>query len=51
MTNRREVLHRILAARGAGIPITNYGLVIAKSLGLLPRILSPFPELLINRKA
>ncbi len=45
MTNRREVLQRILAARRAGVPITNYGLVIAKSLGLLPRILSPFPGL------
>lgn len=43
MTNRREVLSRILAARAAGVPITNYGLVIAKSLGVLPRMLSPFP--------
>lgn len=43
MTNRREVLSRILAAREAGVPITNYGLVIAKSLGVLPRMLSPFP--------
>jgi [FeFe] hydrogenase H-cluster maturation GTPase HydF len=43
MTNRREVLTRILKAREAGVPITNYGLVIAKSLGVLKRILSPFP--------
>ncbi len=43
MTNRREMLSRILAARAAGVPITNYGLVIAKSLGVLTRMLSPFP--------
>jgi [FeFe] hydrogenase H-cluster maturation GTPase HydF len=42
MTNRREVLGRILAARKQNIPITNYGLVIAKSQGMLERILSPF---------
>ncbi len=46
MTNRREMLSRILAAREAGVPITNYGLVIAKSQGVLPRILSPFPSML-----
>ncbi len=43
VTNRREVLTRILRAREAGIPVTNYGLVIAKSLGVLERSLSPFP--------
>lgn len=42
MTNRREVLGRIMAARKQKIPITNYGLVIAKSQGMLERILSPF---------
>jgi [FeFe] hydrogenase H-cluster maturation GTPase HydF len=46
MTNRREVLTRILAAREAGVPITNYGLLIAKTQGVLPRILSPFPQML-----
>ncbi len=45
VTNRREVLTRILRAREAGIPVTNYGLVIAKSLGVLERCLSPFPGL------
>jgi len=44
MTNRREVLARILKARAAGVPITNYGLVIAKSQGVLKRMLSPFPS-------
>jgi [FeFe] hydrogenase H-cluster maturation GTPase HydF len=42
MTNRREVLGRIMAARKQKVPITNYGLVIAKSQGMLDRILSPF---------
>jgi len=45
MTNRKEILTRILRAREAGVPIANYGLVIAKSLGVLKRILSPFSDL------
>jgi [FeFe] hydrogenase H-cluster maturation GTPase HydF len=44
MTNRQEVLSRLLAAQAAGVAITNYGLVIAKCQGLLERMLSPFPE-------
>jgi [FeFe] hydrogenase H-cluster maturation GTPase HydF len=44
--NRREVLNRILRCREAGVPITNYGLVIAYSLGIFERALSPFPEAL-----
>ncbi len=43
MTNRREVLTRILKCRQAGVPITNYGMTIAKSLGILERALAPFP--------
>jgi [FeFe] hydrogenase H-cluster maturation GTPase HydF len=46
MINRREVLNRIMRCRNAGIPITNYGLVIAFSLGVLERALGPFPEAL-----
>lgn len=41
--NRREMLSRILKAREAGVPITNYGLAIAFSLGIFPRALKPFP--------
>ena len=41
--NRREVLSRILRARAAGIPMTNYGLCIAYSLGIFNRALAPFP--------
>lgn len=37
MTNRKEVLSRILIANNMNIPITNYGLVISYCLGILPR--------------
>lgn len=43
MTNRREVLTRILRCRQAGVPITNYGMVIAYTLGIFERALAPFP--------
>jgi len=44
--NRKEVLNRIMRCRNAGVPFTNYGLVIAYSLGLFERALGPFPEAL-----
>lgn len=37
MTNRREVLSRILTANNKNIPITNYGITISYCLGILPR--------------
>jgi [FeFe] hydrogenase H-cluster maturation GTPase HydF len=43
MTNRREILSRIMKAKQAGVPITNYGLTIAYSLGIFERALEPFP--------
>ncbi len=46
MINRREVLSRIMRCRRAGKPITNYGLVIAWSLGIFERALQPFPAAL-----
>ena len=46
MWNRRTMLNRILRCRQAAVPITNYGLVIAYSLGLFERALQPFPEAL-----
>jgi len=46
VTNRREVLSRILHCRQAGTPITNYGLTIAYSLGIFERALGPFPAAL-----
>ena len=44
--NRREMLSRIHSARLAGVPITNYGLTIAYSLGIFERALRPFPAAL-----
>jgi [FeFe] hydrogenase H-cluster maturation GTPase HydF len=41
--NRREMLSRIHRCREAGVPITNYGLTIAYSLGIFERALAPFP--------
>lgn len=46
MGNRREMLSRILRCRTAAVPITNYGLTIAYSLGILERALGPFPAAL-----
>jgi len=46
MWNRREMLSRILKCRKAGVPITNYGLAIAYSLGIFERALGPFPAAL-----
>jgi [FeFe] hydrogenase H-cluster maturation GTPase HydF len=46
MTNRRQMLSRILQCRRTNIPITNYGLVIAYSLGIFERALQPFPAAL-----
>ncbi len=40
---RREMLSRIERCRAAGVPITNYGLAIAYSLGVFERALRPFP--------
>jgi [FeFe] hydrogenase H-cluster maturation GTPase HydF len=46
MWNRREMLSRIRRCQRAGIPITNYGLTIAYSLGIFERALGPFPAAL-----
>ena len=42
MLNRREVISRIMRCREARVPITNYGVAITYSLGVLDRALSPF---------
>jgi len=44
--NRREMLRRIERCRQQNVPITNYGLVIAYSLGIFERALQPFPAAL-----
>lgn len=46
MWNRRAMLSRIMKARQADVPITNYGLTIAYSLSIFERALEPFPEAL-----
>jgi [FeFe] hydrogenase H-cluster maturation GTPase HydF len=43
MLNRREMHFRIRSAENAGIPIVNYGVLIAYMQGILPRVLEPFP--------
>jgi [FeFe] hydrogenase H-cluster maturation GTPase HydF len=43
MWNRRQMLSRIIKAREENVPITNYGLTIAYSLGIFERALEPFP--------
>ena len=42
MTNRREILSRILKANEAGIPVTNYGITISYCLGILDRAMRIF---------
>ncbi len=41
MTNRREILNRINIALKNKVPITNYGMAIAKCLGILDRAAEP----------
>lgn len=41
MFNRRHVLSRIASAEAAGVPITNYGVVMAKMAGILDKIVLP----------
>ena len=42
MTNRREILSRILIANKKGVPVTNYGIAISYCLGILPRAIKIF---------
>ena len=46
MHNRREILSRIEKCEAADVPITNYGLCISQTQGVLKRVLSPFPAAL-----
>jgi hypothetical protein len=45
------MLNRIMKAREAGVPLTNYGLTIAYSLGIFERALQPFPAAIETYKA
>lgn len=42
MTNRKEVLSRIMKCKKANLPITNYGIAIAHCTGILKRAVKPF---------
>ena len=44
MLNEREMRNRIASAESQNVPITNYGMAIAKMKGILKRSLSPLPE-------
>ena len=44
MINRKEMLHRLMATEEAGVPMVNYGVLIAYVHGVLKRALMPFPE-------
>jgi [FeFe] hydrogenase H-cluster maturation GTPase HydF len=46
MWNRQEMLSRIRDCQNQGVPITNYGIVIAFAQGILERALEPFPTAL-----
>jgi [FeFe] hydrogenase H-cluster maturation GTPase HydF len=50
MWNRREVLTRMLRCRQAGVPIANYGMTIAYTLGIFARALEPFPDALATHE-
>ena len=45
MLNEREMKYRIACAKDQGIPITNYGTLIAQLKGILKRSLEPFAEI------
>lgn len=46
MLNEREMKYRIACCNDQGVPITNYGILIAQVTGILKRSLEPFPEIL-----
>lgn len=45
MLNEREMKYRIACCQDQGVPITNYGILIAQVTGILKRSLGPFPEM------
>jgi [FeFe] hydrogenase H-cluster maturation GTPase HydF len=46
MLTRREMLTRLQKAKEAGVPVTNYGLAISMTQGVIRRVLGPFPSAL-----
>lgn len=53
MINRREILSRIAKCESAGVPITNYGICISETKGVLKRVIEPFKDIceMYNRLA
>ena len=45
MLNQREMESRTLRAAQQGVPMTNYGILIAYMTGILPRSVELFPEI------
>lgn len=45
MLNECEMKYRIACCQDQGVPITNYGILIAQVTGILKRSLGPFPEM------
>ena len=45
MLNEREMKYRLSCAADQGIPMTNYGILIAYMNGILARSVRPFPEI------
>ena len=44
MLNENEMKNRLLLCKNQGIPITNYGMVIAKTRGILEKSLEPLKK-------
>lgn len=44
MLNEREMKYRLQCAEDQGVPITNYGILIAYMNGILKRCVAPFPD-------
>lgn len=45
MLNAREMRYRLACCADQGIPVTNYGILIAYLNGILPRTVEPFPDI------
>ena len=45
MLNEQEMQYRLKMAENQGVPITNYGILIAYMKGILERSLQPFPDM------
>lgn len=48
MINRKAMLWRIKTTHKQSVPIVNYGVILAKLKGVLPRALSPFKKVLMK---